>query len=323
MKLSIIIPVYNVEKYLQRCLESCIKQDLQLDYYEIIIVNDGSIDNSLVIANNYAIKYPNITIVSQKNKGLSIARNVGLEIAKGDYIWFVDSDDWIADNCIATIIDKCTKQKLDILCISKANVIKGQNHNRYLYNHELENQTINGKETLRNGLLKSVCVPFYIYRKEFLTINNLKCLENVFHEDNEFTPRAFYLAQKVGFYNRICYYAYERENSIMTTINPKRAFDLIHVANSLHMFTNNIVSRDYKFIFHRYISNCLNEALHLSTKLSQDNKNELVNTIKRNGYLIQHLIRSKKLKYKIEGILFTIFPNKIIKIYQTLLKIKK
>ena len=98
MKISLIIPVYNVEQYLEKCLLSCLDQDLPQSDYEIIVVNDGSPDGSLAIAERIAATATNITVVSQENGGLSAARNTGLEIAKGKYVWFIDSDDTIKKN---------------------------------------------------------------------------------------------------------------------------------------------------------------------------------------------------------------------------------
>ncbi|HJS00822.1 MAG TPA: glycosyltransferase, partial [Flavobacterium sp.] len=95
MLLSIIVPVYNVENYLRRCLNSLLDQDLCLDDYEIIIVNDGSTDSSLRIAQEYGNKFSSIKIISQENQGLSEARNVGIRNALGQYIYFIDSDDFI------------------------------------------------------------------------------------------------------------------------------------------------------------------------------------------------------------------------------------
>ena len=103
MFVSIIIPVYNCEKYLADCLDSCVKQDLTADDYEILCINDGSIDSSLEILNDYANRYSNIKVFSQENKGVSAARNVGLDNAKGDYIMFVDGDDLIRVNILKTI----------------------------------------------------------------------------------------------------------------------------------------------------------------------------------------------------------------------------
>lgn len=112
MKISFIIPVYNCERYLTECLESIIGQ--RTDSVEIILVNDGSTDDSLYICNAYAKRYDMITVINQPNRGTSSARNAGLEVATGKFIWFVDSDDMIADDVIPTIIDTITDD-VDIL----------------------------------------------------------------------------------------------------------------------------------------------------------------------------------------------------------------
>ena len=93
IKFSFIVPVYNVEKYLSRCLDSLLTQNYQ--NFEIICINDGSPDNSINILQMYQKKHNNIFIINQENKGLGGARNTGLKYASGDYIWFIDSDDWI------------------------------------------------------------------------------------------------------------------------------------------------------------------------------------------------------------------------------------
>ena len=98
MKLSIVVPVYNVEKYIVRCISSLISQDY--DDYEIIIVNDGTPDNSIEVLTS-KISDERITIIHQENGGLSSARNVGMHHANGEYIWFVDSDDWVEKNCLS------------------------------------------------------------------------------------------------------------------------------------------------------------------------------------------------------------------------------
>jgi len=105
MKISLIIPVFNVDQYLSRCLDSCIHQDLIPDEYEIIAVNDGSTDRSLTILREYEQKYSNIKVIDKPNGGLSSARNTGLSVAIGDYIWFIDSDDWIKENSLCKIYD--------------------------------------------------------------------------------------------------------------------------------------------------------------------------------------------------------------------------
>ena len=122
MKLSIIVPVYNVADYLAKCLDSLLAQDLPQNEYEIIVVNDGSTDNSVDIAQQYADKYANITLINQANQGLSGARNTGIKQAKGDYIQFVDSDDYLEDNVLGGLMKQVENDDLDVLRFKYQNV---------------------------------------------------------------------------------------------------------------------------------------------------------------------------------------------------------
>ncbi len=103
MFLSIVIPVYNTEKFLHECIQSCINQDIDSNDYEIICVNDGSKDGSLSILKDYEVNHKKIIVIDQQNGGVSVARNNGISVAKGDYIWFVDSDDFIETNCLGKL----------------------------------------------------------------------------------------------------------------------------------------------------------------------------------------------------------------------------
>ena len=107
--LSIIVPVYNTEKYIENCLDSLLEQDIDKSMYEIICINDGSTDGSLPILEEYAERYDNIVLINKSNEGVSIARNLGLEKSKGRYIWFIDSDDWIARECLGVIAQEIQK----------------------------------------------------------------------------------------------------------------------------------------------------------------------------------------------------------------------
>ncbi|WP_302048290.1 glycosyltransferase family 2 protein [Megamonas funiformis] len=124
MKLSIIIPIYNVEKFLNKCLISVLKQIEKED--ELILINDGSTDNSFNICKNIKEKYKknNILLINKKNEGVSVARNIGLKIATGDYIFWIDSDDWLNDNCIKLIKNTIEKTKSDIILFDFYNVSK-------------------------------------------------------------------------------------------------------------------------------------------------------------------------------------------------------
>ena len=103
--LSFIVPVYNAEKYLRCCLDSLLEQDVSKEEYEILCINDGSQDGSLQILQEYAEKYSNIVVIDKPNEGVSATRNLGIEKAQGEYIWFIDADDWIARNCLGYIFD--------------------------------------------------------------------------------------------------------------------------------------------------------------------------------------------------------------------------
>lgn len=115
--LSIIVPVYNAERYLPECLDSLLNQDIPKDAYEIICVNDGSKDNSLTVLQDYHRRFPNIVVVDKENGGVTTARNAGLRQAKGDYIWFVDSDDYIKPAILATLRQMILESQCDRLII--------------------------------------------------------------------------------------------------------------------------------------------------------------------------------------------------------------
>ena len=103
------MPVYNTEKYIETCLESLLNQDIDKSMYEIICVNDGSTDGSLAILKEYAKQYDNVVLIDKENEGVSIARNIGLEKARGDYVWFIDADDWVARQCFGVIKQEIAK----------------------------------------------------------------------------------------------------------------------------------------------------------------------------------------------------------------------
>lgn len=309
MKLSIIIPVYNVEQYIEKCLRSCLEQDIPHTDYEIIIVNDGSLDGSLDIAKSIAATTTNITIISQKNGGLSAARNKGFSFAKGEYVWFVDSDDWIEKNCLGKLTE--LMDCVDFIAIGFKKI---WNDRQECYNTK---KAENGKSFLSKGAQQPA--PFYIMRREFLRENNLMFMQGVFHEDMEFTPRMVYLANRINTTNYCVYNYLQREKSIMTTPNPKRAFDLIKVTNSLYEFRNNRVDNEDKYIFNNIISLGLNNAFNIISKSDKKTQIEWLNCLSINKHLIKVLVNSSKRKYRFQGLILGLIPTKwSIKIYNTM-----
>ena len=162
MKLSIVIPVYNTEPYLDACLASCLKQDVDLSDYELVIVNDGTKDNAMAIAERFAKEYPNITIISQENAGLSAARNAGLVVSKGDYVWFVDSDDCIDKKALSLIFNKI-EDKPDVICL------QAKRSDTYVLRNVFSGNVSNGHDVLLHDFSDwDRCVPYFVFNRQFL-----------------------------------------------------------------------------------------------------------------------------------------------------------
>jgi len=209
MKLSIIVPVYNVEKYLAKCLNSLLSQDIQQNEYEIIIVLDGTTDNSESIAQSYADKYSQIILIKQQNLGLSSARNTGIKIAKGKYIQFVDSDDYLQPNVLKFLLDKIDQENLDILRFNYQNVNEEyqiiypyKNPGKFVdYNDEVTD----GFTFLNESLGFACYVWQFVIRKEVINRNQIYFKENIYFEDTEWTPRALVYALRVNSTDLIVY----------------------------------------------------------------------------------------------------------------------
>lgn len=235
-ELSIIIPVYNVQDYLSRCLDSCIQQDISPDDYEIIIVNDGSTDNSLNIAQRYSKKFNNIAIVTQVNKGLSSARNTGLEAANGKYVWFIDSDDWIETNIVKNLLSIVSLNRLDVLCFNLRLVDENNATTPYHISIPEKFDIYSGEEFITK-IKVAPAAWAAIFRREFLLENQLLFYEGILHEDMEFTPRAYSLARRISVVSIAVYNYFQRSGSIMKSANfHKKSKDLLIVAESLYSF---------------------------------------------------------------------------------------
>ena len=236
-RLSIIIPVYNVEKYIGHCLESCLNQDLTAEDYEIVVVNDGTPDNSVAVVEKYQRQHPHIRLVNRVNGGLSAARNTGLSDAKGEYVWFVDSDDHIEPNCARALVEQAQRDHLDVLCFNLKLEYPDGLTKDYHVSHDTDGKIYSGPEFITAvGMPPAAWVA--LYKRDFLIDNHLQFYEGILHEDQEFTPRAYCLAERIAYIARPVYYYYQREGGIMkSNRNAKRCKDLLAVADSLYTFT--------------------------------------------------------------------------------------
>lgn len=226
MKVSIIIPVYNVEKYLEKCLDSAVSQTLK--DIEIICINDGSTDSSQEILNNYKKNYNNIKVINQENKGISSARNLGLNIAKGEYIYFLDSDDYINVKTMEICYKELKKNNLDIITFDaecfiddeyndlEYNDIIAENYDRRILNSKV----MNGEEFFiylnEKGMYKCP-VWLNLYKREFIENNKLYFYEGIIHEDEVHTMKSYIKANRIKYINNKFFKRRIRNNSIMTS----------------------------------------------------------------------------------------------------------
>ncbi len=221
-KISVIVPVYNVEKYLKNCLDSIIEQTFK--DFEIICVNDGSTDNSRTILEEYKNKDSRILIIDKKNGGLSSARNYGLDKAKGEFISFVDSDDWIENTMLEKLYKNITELNSEIsICAvrlydeQKAQSDESQKYfNLSFFDKTFDNRAFDYKETL--PFIMDVCVMAWnkLYRKSFLDKYNARFPDGLIFEDGPFFFSIYFKAQRVSIVRDFLYnYRINRKGSIV------------------------------------------------------------------------------------------------------------
>lgn len=214
--ISVVIPVYNSELYIDECLQSILKQTI-VENVELICVNDGSSDSSLDILNMYKTKFPNMIIIDQKNAGSAIARNNGLQIANGEYVYFVDNDDYLAnDNCLNELYRIAKKASLDILNFNHL-ILKNNSLKKFSINRE-NNKIYTGKEYLSTSQKGNITnTPWdKLLKRSYLKEINFAYTSGVISDDAEALLPLFYDAKKVSFVDNFAYVYRIRPNSVMT-----------------------------------------------------------------------------------------------------------
>lgn len=227
--ISIIIPVYNVEKYVGQCLDSLDRQDL--NGVEIILVNDGSTDSSGSICDDYAKKHDNVLVINQPNGGLSAARNTGIKHARGDYLLFLDSDDWLKDGAVSELkaILKDGKQ-VDIV-LGKPVCYDENSGETSEFGVDYDKiKKYNSPSELFYKLLKTKGFWFAawlcVVRRSFILDKGLYFEPNIFHEDELWVPQIMIHAGSIVLWNDGFYcYRTNRSNSIISKANIKKEFD--------------------------------------------------------------------------------------------------
>ncbi|MBN1186459.1 MAG: glycosyltransferase [Bacteroidales bacterium] len=220
--LSIIIPIYNVEQFLEKCLRSLEDQDLPAENFELICINDGSPDNSREIVLNLQKEFNNIKLSDQENQGVSVARNYGINKATGKYLMFIDPDDYIYPNSFKQILKAADSNSIDMLIPGYTFIdIKNKQLGERI-NEEFEDRVITGIEAFNQLHKKKYFLPDIsigvIFKADFLRNNSLEFLPNVpFLEDGEFLARAHCLANRILFMKKLLYIKVDRQYSAMNS----------------------------------------------------------------------------------------------------------
>lgn len=280
VKFSVIVPIYNVERYLGVCLKSLINQTFA--DFEIICVNDGSTDRSLQILDYFAKKDKRIKIINQENKGLGAARNVGVSLAEGEYLVFVDSDDWLRTDALEILSLKINESFSDVYLFgyNKFDEINNICIHMQIFDQIRKNISINQMEIL-DFMFVSVTAWGKIYNRKFWLKNKLNFAENVFFEDTLTNSKVFYFLEKMDIcWDNLYYYRLSQDSITRKMFTEQKIQDLFDAFNKTFQFlVEKQIYNRVKNLFINYSSNCLN-------------------------YYLQQIPDDKKAKYKTDVLAF-------------------
>lgn len=296
IKYSFIVPVYNTEKFLKKCLDSLVNQTYK--DFEIIVVNDGSTDKSSNIISKYQKKYKNIIVIDKENEGLSMARNRGVQKSSGKYIIFVDSDDYVSNKLLEEVDKKIDDS--DILRFQIAT--EDEEYTKINEYHEEGFESMCGYDAFKYLSSYHFVEPAwcYVIRRDYYIENKFSFKKDVYHEDFGLILHVIYKARKVKSIDFIGYYYIQRNGSIMNNNDykktVKKAFDMLEQYKTMRLFAKNINRKnnldDY---FLSYISNSV---IVKARELKKDEKKVYINELKKlnvfDGVIVNTRIRRFK-----------------------------
>lgn len=298
VKYSFIVPVYNTSKYLKKCLDSLVKQTFK--DFEIIIVNDGSTDNSSNIISKYQDTYKNIKVVNQKNEGLSMARNNGVKEANGEYLIFIDSDDYVEKN----LLKEVDKEIKDVEVLRYQVISEDEDGSNKIDFNEEGFDMVNGYQAFKYLSNYHFVEPAwcYVFKKDYYVNNKFSFKKDVYHEDFGLIPYVIYKARKVKSISYLGYHYIQRDGSIMNNNDyrktVKKAFDMLEQYKTLRLFAKNINRKNNMDDYYlSYISNCV---IVKTRELKKDERKVYVHELKKlnvfDGVLVDTGVRRLKKK---------------------------
>ncbi len=296
IKYSFIVPVYNTSKYLKKCLDSLVKQNFK--DFEIIIVNDGSTDNSKDIIKKYESKYSNIKVINEENQGLSMARNNGVKKVSGKYIIFIDSDDYVEKDLLKQI----DKEIAGVDVLRYQVITEDENgKNKKTYNEEAFD-IIKGYDAFKYISNYHFVEPAwcYVYKTEYYKDNKFNFKKGVYHEDFGLIPYVIYKARKVKSISYAGYHYITRNGSIMNNSDykktVKKAFDMLEQYKTMRLFARNINRRNNLDDY--YLSYISNSVIVKARELKKEERKVYVHELKKlnvfNGVLVNTKVRKLK-----------------------------
>ncbi len=297
MKFSLIVPIYNVEKFLPQCLDSILDQDIPLEEYEIICIIDGSPDNCTNIVKEYQEKYSNIVLFEQKNSGVSTARNNGIELSKGEYLWFIDPDDFIVSNCLKFLYSELKENNYDYVDFSYTTIDENEKYNAEKYKLNINFSNVQ----------YHLAYPWQmICKKTIYDINNLKFNTSMIYcEDILLRFQINQLELKTKQLENLVLYAYRtRYNSVANNKDFKMirekincllvfSYEINKIQDSYKINNNSFFDVDYQVFSH-----CTN-ALISTFYYDRTNFKNILNKAKQMGlypYKLKRKLHLKKCK---------------------------
>ena len=269
MRLSIILPVYNTGKWLGQCIASIRNQGLDPNDYEIIAVNDGTEDDAMDVLQSFrneeekaGVQTAPWVIIEQENQGLSSARNAGLKAAQGTYVWFVDSDDYLVPGVLPNLLAHAESKCLDVLCFGLQLVAENGDIVPFHVPDSSGGKVMRGEEFLLNVDAPPAAWSA-LYRRGYLQSRHLTFYEGILHEDQDFTPRAYFMARRIAFDPIVAYNYVQREGSIMKSANPKKSTDLLLICRRLWDFAmeHTQIESSIRYLFVNRISFLFSQVL--------------------------------------------------------------
>ena len=303
-KISIIVPVYKVEKYLHKCIDSILAQTFK--DFELILVDDGSPDNCGKICDEYAKRDNRIVVVHKENGGQASARNRGIDIARGDYIGFVDSDDWIEADMYEVLYNICDTYGCDIANCSS--IIHFKNRTQINGGHKL---TIHTREEAMKVMLEGELYDEVVWTKLIKRdlLNDIRFKEGIMYEDTDFTYKVIDKANSIGCIGEAKYNYIKREESTMDRAIKNLSIDAVLVYDEMYNFMESKYPNLSNIVALKLINSCM-------SVLNLISENENFNKYKQSYYRVSKILK----KYYIKSMKIKEYPY-TVKLLLTLHKI--